>query len=176
MSTDARLPWWECRAFPFAEAIFLWQQSFCRSSLLAAAVFLPQQLSNHLVSTHLVISASTKHRQRSLPVIAIGGRDRQKIRPVSTPSLRGYAVRGCAVAARRTVFDERLICYNQERRYSNSGTYPLANASPRRTKDRRHFRRQISCFLKPQVGFSVPIESLFNWINGRIGIQNLFQF
>ncbi|MCS3956760.1 hypothetical protein GGP81_003308 [Salinibacter ruber] len=55
MSTDARLPWWECRAFLFAAAIFLWQQSSCRSSLLAAAVFLPQQLSNHLVSTTLGI-------------------------------------------------------------------------------------------------------------------------
>lgn len=41
MSTDARLPWWECRAFLFAEAIFLPQQSSCRSSLLAAATLKP---------------------------------------------------------------------------------------------------------------------------------------
>ncbi len=41
MSTDARLPWWECRAFLFAAAIFLWQQSFCRSSLLATATLKP---------------------------------------------------------------------------------------------------------------------------------------
>lgn len=44
MSTDARLPWWECRAF-----------------LFAAAVFLPQQLSDHLV-----ISELTKHDRWSL--------------------------------------------------------------------------------------------------------------
>ncbi|MCS4201578.1 hypothetical protein [Salinibacter ruber] len=47
MSTDARLPWWECRAFLFfrsnllAAAIFLWKQSSCRSSLLAAATLKP---------------------------------------------------------------------------------------------------------------------------------------
>ncbi len=41
MSTDARLPWWECRAFLFFAAILLWQQSFCRSSLLAAATLKP---------------------------------------------------------------------------------------------------------------------------------------
>ncbi|MCS3648374.1 hypothetical protein [Salinibacter ruber] len=39
MSTDARLPWWECRAFLFAAAIF------CGSSLFAEAVFLPKQSS-----------------------------------------------------------------------------------------------------------------------------------
>ncbi len=38
----------------FCRSNLLWQQSFCRSSLFAEAVFLPQQPSNHLVSTHSV--------------------------------------------------------------------------------------------------------------------------
>ncbi|MCS3612517.1 hypothetical protein [Salinibacter ruber] len=78
MSTDARLPWWECRAFLFAAAIF------CGSSLFAEAVFLPQQPSNHLVSTHSVSATlginpfSNFGADETQAVVPTSGRYRQK--------------------------------------------------------------------------------------------------
>ncbi len=79
MSTDARLPWWECRAF-----------------LFAAAIFLPQQVSNYLVSTHSVSTTlginpfSNFGADETQAVVPTSGRNRWSLSTENT--LSGHAL------------------------------------------------------------------------------------